>query len=1211
MGGQPGAPAAPSGAQAPAWRGLGGSSPAWQPPAAFAPTPIAGQAGPAAAQPGFAAAVTANPVAATSVSIGPPPPAPFGGAAGQTVPAEAMPPGAGPATAPNAPPSGLGAPSTPAQTPPGASAATNPAAPLPPLAGQTASGPSAPPQAPPAFGQAPASTIGQPSALGTTTVATTLPPPSGPASANPATTPALPGQSVTATTSPMPQTQTTVTATPAANVSLQTPAGPVTTSVTPQTAAAAPALNPAQSATPATITPAVPQPAASASPAANAAPSQSPVPVTTNPTTSASQPATQAAAPAVAQPASSKSPAANAAPNQTSVPAATNQPLAGTPVPNATLQVASTATSTTSSSHSAQPAAAAGHTASTQAPSAARANSAASQTTPFSAPRGVPSSPTTAYATPTQTAGTASAPGQSAAGAAATTETVTFSPAASPFAAAIPANAPQASWQAWGLADAAMLAALADALTGGASAAPAAATTAAAPGVIPSIVPGVAAAPGPATEAAALQRIPPNGVIPAAAVGLAAVATAAGPLLVAMTQQPDDAKTGPGQFALGGGLALSLVAGSSVLPSHVAFTWDGAGAGAMRELAGHAMQDAASALLRALAQAGGGEVAGVALRLTLGGAGEASGTVRLADGTTLPFGGAAPATPYTVAAPGTRPAPDAERSTLYLGAGDPAGADDWRAAVLGPYVGHEARRQVKLDLGDAVAGLWRLDDTHGFAALGTGDVRTATRRAKAVLQRLAAGPGRLDQLAAGEGFATFDGSPLSLALAGVVKPAALGIALNETDPPRLEVLRTPGADWVVARSGGAYANAPRLRYGALAIDEATLNLHVLFGVPPGADETPPQGQLGEHAASGFMQARAKMEQAAWLPSRNDAARARESWAAIARDWASTLQRLAGGNGLMDRLAPGIAAPAMADLLTDQAIRFGSLAAWHVAQRGQVDVPGLLAALGDDPARQAAVADALARPLRSRSARSGTRSRTGCGPLARQDRRRSLPPAPAGSPPRRHCSLGARPRWPGSPPAKWARSAARPAWRSRRGWAGCRCLAPGRPPRWREHDRREGDPVHRRRRARPVQPPCRVEHQAPVFEVPERGMGMIVADRPHQIAARLLQVGPQDRPAGGDVEAGVAQQPRPRLHHAAAHRRRDRGQPARVDLHRPEILGAVEVAHRLPRPAALDHRDRRQHPGRQLVQRGDRHHASKQRPVHRRTSARSQRERRTT
>ncbi len=526
-------------------------------------------------------------------------------------------------------------------------------------------------------------------------------------------------------------------------------------------------------------------------------------------------------------------------------------------------------------------------------------------------------------------------------------ETIPTPGAASSVPNAISMSTAQLTWQAWGLADAAMLAALAAALTGDSPSAP---TTAVA-------APGTAAADAPT----GLQRVSANGVIPAGAVGLVAVATETGPLLVAMTQHgADTTKAGPAQFAFGGGVALALAAGSAELPAHAAFTWEGAGAGAIRELAGHAMQEAAFALLQTLAQAGTREVAGLAVQLTLGGAGEASGAVRLADGTLLPFGGPAPAAPYSAAAPGRRAAPEAERSTLYLGAGNPAGADDWRAAVLGPYVGHAARRHVKLDLGEAVATpLWRLDDTHGFAALGTGDVRTATRRAKTVLQRLGAGPGRLDQLAADEGFATFDGSPLSLALSAVNKPAALGIALNETDPPRVEVLRTPGGDWVVARTGGAYAQAPRLRYGALAIDEATLNLHALFGLPPGADERPPRGRLGEHAAKSFMNARAKMEQAAWLPDRNTAGRLRESWAAVARDWAATLQRLAGGNGLLDRLAPRIAAPAMADLLIDQATRSGSLAAWHVAQRGQVDVPGLMAALAADPARLAALGDALA------------------------------------------------------------------------------------------------------------------------------------------------------------------------------------------------------------------------------------------------------------
>jgi hypothetical protein len=97
-------------------------------------------------------------------------------------------------------------------------------------------------------------------------------------------------------------------------------------------------------------------------------------------------------------------------------------------------------------------------------------------------------------------------------------------------------------------------------------------------------------------------------------------------------------------------------------------------------------------------------------------------------------------------------------------------------------------RPVPLDLAPHVPSVacWRLDDTE--ALIVTGDP-TDGGKAAALHARLMDHAAPLALLRPGEGFATWEGSPLWLCLAGIAKPPSLGVLLAESTPARLQVMR--------------------------------------------------------------------------------------------------------------------------------------------------------------------------------------------------------------------------------------------------------------------------------------------------------------------------------------------------------------------------------------------------------------------------------------
>lgn len=110
--------------------------------------------------------------------------------------------------------------------------------------------------------------------------------------------------------------------------------------------------------------------------------------------------------------------------------------------------------------------------------------------------------------------------------------------------------------------------------------------------------------------------------------------------------------------------------------------------------------------------------------------------------------------------------------------------------------------------------------------------------------------------------------------------------------------------------------------------------------------------------------------------------------------------------------------------------------------------------------------------------------------------------------------------------------------------------------------------------------------------------MVVTDRQHQVAMRLVQVSAHDRRGRGDVEAAVVDQPRADLAFADMRDLRQVGEPARVDLHDAQVLRSVTVRMNRAYGAAFHGLDRRQHARRQMIECRGCRHAGEQWNAHR-------------
>jgi general secretion pathway protein G len=118
--------------------------------------------------------------------------------------------------------------------------------------------------------------------------------------------------------------------------------------------------------------------------------------------------------------------------------------------------------------------------------------------------------------------------------------------------------------------------------------------------------------------------------------------------------------------------------------------------------------------------------------------------------------------------------------------------------------------------------------------------------------------------------------------------------------------------------------------------------------------------------------------------------------------------------------------------------------------------------------------------------------------------------------------------------------------------------------------------------------------------------MVVTDRQHQVATRLVQVGAQDRRGRGDVEAAIIDQALADLPFTHAGDLCEIGEPARVDLHDAKVLRAVAVRMNRADITAFHGLNRWQHARRQVIERRCGGHAGEQRNTHRRGSRHTER-----
>lgn len=110
--------------------------------------------------------------------------------------------------------------------------------------------------------------------------------------------------------------------------------------------------------------------------------------------------------------------------------------------------------------------------------------------------------------------------------------------------------------------------------------------------------------------------------------------------------------------------------------------------------------------------------------------------------------------------------------------------------------------------------------------------------------------------------------------------------------------------------------------------------------------------------------------------------------------------------------------------------------------------------------------------------------------------------------------------------------------------------------------------------------------------------MVVTDRQHQVAMRLVQVGAHDRSGCGNVEATVIDQALADRVFTHARDLCEVAQPACVDLHDAEVLRSVAVRVDGADVTTFHRLNRRQHAWRQMIECGGGGHAGEQRNAHR-------------
>lgn len=146
-------------------------------------------------------------------------------------------------------------------------------------------------------------------------------------------------------------------------------------------------------------------------------------------------------------------------------------------------------------------------------------------------------------------------------------------------------------------------------------------------------------------------------------------------------------------------------------------------------------------------------------------------------------------------------------------------------------VSYSERRPVPIDLAPAVNGapISRLDDTKTLVTVEADGASAATLRAAALYRSLMVQQAGLSVLRPGEGFTTWDGSPLWLSFAGIRKPPVLGV-LTVATPGRVQVMRSADGTWLVEHAGGPWRIPSIHRHDAAAGDDQSLSHDILYGV---------------------------------------------------------------------------------------------------------------------------------------------------------------------------------------------------------------------------------------------------------------------------------------------------------------------------------------------------------------------------------------------
>lgn len=201
---------------------------------------------------------------------------------------------------------------------------------------------------------------------------------------------------------------------------------------------------------------------------------------------------------------------------------------------------------------------------------------------------------------------------------------------------------------------------------------------------------------------------------------------------------------------------------------------------------------------------------------------------------------------------------------------------DGRSATRGDgqVVAYGERRPVRIDLAPLSAEVptWRVDDTQALVTVGAAGAQSAALRATQLYRSLMELGAGLAVVQPGEGFSTWEGSPLWLSLAAIRKPAALGVLAVST-PGRVEVMRTEHGEWLVEHAGGPWQAPLTLRYAATAADDEALSLDILYGLVPEKTDTPALHRF-DAARSALRFAASVAGPAGWC--------AQEAWGMVAR-----------------------------------------------------------------------------------------------------------------------------------------------------------------------------------------------------------------------------------------------------------------------------------------------------------------------------------------